>query len=62
MRDAILNGRLARDGPRPPEKAVCRSCGGAVTKRKRRGSNKRVTYFYRHERGVGQDCPRRSYP
>ena len=45
-----------------PEEAVCPTCGGVVTKRKRRKMSGQVTYFYRHETGVGDECPRRYRP
>ena len=62
MREALVNDRLVVAGPRSPEKAICPSCGEEVKKRGRRRMDRRLTYFYRHERGVGEECPRRSYP
>ena len=63
MREAMANGWLVVAGPVSPEKALCPSCGGAVKKRKRLRMDGQLTYFYRHERGVGVGrCPRRSYP
>jgi uncharacterized protein with PIN domain len=48
--------------PDAPEEAVCPACGGAVRKRKRRTMGAQVTYFYRHERGTGKECPLRYHP
>ena len=62
MRDAIVNGRLVVAGPGSPEKAMCPSCGGAVSRRKRRKMDGEVVYFYRHNRGVGEACARLVYP
>ena len=33
-----------------------------VNKRKRRRMDGRLTYFYRHETWMGQECPRRFNP
>ena len=62
MREAMVNGRLVVAGPTSPETAICPSCDGAVKKRKRRRTDGRVTYFYRHQSGVGEECPRRFNP
>ena len=62
MRDAMVNGQLVVAGPGSPEKAMCPSCGGAVSRRKRRKMDGEVVYFYRHKRGVMGECPRRAYP
>ena len=62
MREAMVNGRVMVAGPDSPEKAFCPSCGEAVKKRKRKRTDGRVTYLYRHRRGVGWQCPRSSYP
>ena len=62
MREALVDGRLVLAGVDSPEEAVCPSCGGAVKKRKRRKMSGQVTYFYRHETGVGDECPRRYRP
>ena len=59
MRKALADGKLVVAAPDSPEVAVCPSCGGVVTKRKRRKLDGQATYFYRHKRGVGQGCPRR---
>ena len=56
MREAMVNGRLVLAGPDSPEEALCQACGGAVKKRKRRRMDGHATYFYRHERGVGDGC------
>ena len=62
MRDVMVNGRLVVAGPLSPQDATCPECRGAVTRRKRRGMDGQITYFYRHKRGVGHSCPRRAYP
>ena len=61
MREVMVNGRLVVAGPVSPEKAFCPSCRGVVNKRKRKRMDGWLTYFYRHERGVGIKCPQRSY-
>jgi len=62
MRDAMVDGQSVVAGPRSPQEAVCPECRGAVGRRKRRNMDGQVTYFYRHNRGVGEECPRRAYP
>ena len=62
MAEAMVNGQLVLAGPDSPEKAFCPSCGGAVNKRKRRRMDGRLTYFYRHKRGVGEECQRGFHP
>ena len=62
MREALVDGRLALAGEGSAEKAACPSCGGMVKKRTRRKMSGQVTYFYRHERGVGKECPQRYRP
>jgi hypothetical protein len=62
MLEARVNGRLVIAGPDVPDVAVCPDCGGEVRKRRRRRMDKSVTYFYRHVRGQGKDCPRRYRP
>jgi hypothetical protein len=49
-------------GPDAPEVATCPVCGGTVDLRGRRtGKNpNEKTWFYRHRRGEGRGCPRRS--
>jgi hypothetical protein len=49
-------------GPNAPEVATCPACGGIVDLRSRRiGKNPHEkTWFYRHRRGEGRRCPRRS--
>jgi hypothetical protein len=59
MRKALVNGKLVAAALDSSEVAVCPSCGGMVTKRKRRKLDGQTTYYYRHNRGVGQDCARR---
>lgn len=62
MRDALVNGRLVLAGEDSPEEAAWPSCSGTVKKRRRRKMSGQVTYFYRHERGVGDGCRRRYRP
>ena len=62
MREAMVNGRLVVAGPVSPEEAFCPACGGAVKKRNRRRMDGRLTYFYRHQRWMRQECPRRFNP
>ena len=62
MRDALANGQLVLAVADSPEEAACPSCGGTVTKRRRRKMNGQTTYFYRHMRGVGDGCRRRYRP
>jgi hypothetical protein len=62
MRDAMVNGQLVVAGPLSPQDALCPDCCGAVSKRKRRRMDGQVSYFCRHKRGVGEECPRRAYP
>lgn len=62
MLEAKVDGQLVRAGPHSPEKGRCPSCGGTVSKRKRRRMDGRVTYFYRHNTAEGIDCPLRYTP
>ena len=62
MREARVSGRLVLAGPDSALEAECPFCGGKVKKRKRRRMDGQVTYFYRHERGVGEDCQLRYSP
>ena len=62
MREARVNGRLVMAGPNSPEMASCPSCGEEVKKRKRRGSDGKATWFWRHKVGVGDGCPLRYTP
>ena len=62
MREAMVNGRLVVAGPVSPEKAFCPSCREEVKKRKRQRMDGQLTYFYRHQRGVGEECPKRFNP
>jgi hypothetical protein len=59
MQDARVNGRLVIAGPDAPHTAVCPDCSAEVQKRKRTCMDQSITYFYRHKRGQGRDCPRR---
>ena len=62
MHEAKVNGRLTQAGPDSPEVAQCPACGGEVRKRKRKVGRNRYTYFFRHCRGIGDDCPLRYRP
>jgi hypothetical protein len=62
MQDARVNGRVVIAAPEAPDVATCPECGAEVRKRQRRRMDKSVTYFYRHRRGQGKDCPRRYRP
>ena len=65
MKDALNeDDRLVEAGPDAPKVATCPACGGVVDLRSRRtGRNpERETWFYRHRRGEGPNCPRRSRP
>ena len=48
--------------PNSPDEATCPSCGGAVKKRKRCTTGGQTIYFYRHRKGVGEECPLRYHP
>ncbi len=63
MKDARdQNDTPVEAGPHAPEIATCPDCGGIVDLRGRRtGKNPDdKTWFYRHRRGQGKQCPRRS--
>jgi hypothetical protein len=62
MREAEIDGRLVVAGPDAPRVARCPACGAEVQKRKRRTMDKTTTWYYRHRRGQGKDCPRRHRP
>ena len=62
MREAKLNGKVIIAKPEAPDTAVCPECGTEVVKRRRTCMGGVVTYFYRHKRGKGKDCPRRYRP
>jgi hypothetical protein len=59
MRKARAGDRTVVAGPDAPDVARCPACGSEVHKRKRRCMDKTVTWYYRHKRGVGKECPRR---
>jgi hypothetical protein len=61
MKDAVNEeDRLVEAGPDAPTVATCPACGGGVELRSRRGRDpEHKTWFYRHQRGEGLDCPRR---
>jgi hypothetical protein len=54
--------RIIVAGPDTPDVARCPACGGVVVKRQRRRMDGGITFYYRHKRGVGQDCPQRYQP
>jgi hypothetical protein len=65
MKDALdQNDVYVEAGPDAPEVATCPACGGTVNLRSRRtGKNPdEITWHYRHRRGEGKYCPRRSRP
>jgi hypothetical protein len=62
MRNAVVNGKVVVARPDAPDVALCPDCKTEVQKRRRKCMDGRITYFYRHERGEGKDCPRRYRP
>jgi uncharacterized protein with PIN domain len=62
MKEAQVNGRPVLAGPDAPDTAVCPECGTQVWKRQRKCMDGSVTYFYRHQRRQGKDCPKRYRP
>jgi hypothetical protein len=62
MIQAEIDGRLVKAGPDSPDVATCPACGGEVHRRRRRGRNGKVTYFYRHKTGIGDGCSLRYRP
>ena len=62
MRKAIVDGRLMAASPEAPAVATCPACGGQVEKRKRRKRNGEATWFWRHQPGEGEGCPKRYHP
>ena len=60
MREAKFEGEIIIASPESPDVAQCPACGGEVHKRSRRRMDGSVSYYYRHKRGVGQNCSRRS--
>lgn len=56
MRKAEVKGDIVVAGPDSPDVAQCPACGGEVHKRSRRRMDGSVSYYYRHKRGVGQNC------
>jgi hypothetical protein len=64
MKDALNeDNALIEAGPGAPEQATCPACGGTVVLRSRRyGREAKKTWFYRHRRGEGPRCSRRSGP
>jgi uncharacterized C2H2 Zn-finger protein len=64
MKDALNeDNALIEAGPDGPEQAKCPACEGTVVLRSRRyGRGSKKTWFYRHRRGEGPWCSRRSGP
>ncbi|MFO7743246.1 MAG: hypothetical protein R6X31_13140 [Anaerolineae bacterium] len=62
MKEAVANGKLVVAGPDAPETAACPDCGTEVSRRHVTRMDGSVTYFYRHQRGKGKDCPSRYRP
>jgi hypothetical protein len=62
MREAKVEDKIAVAGPDTLDVAECPVCGGEVHKRKRRRMDGGSSYYYRHKRGVGEDCPKRYRP
>ncbi|MCP4542435.1 MAG: hypothetical protein GY832_35375 [Chloroflexi bacterium] len=62
MQEAKVDDQLVQASPDSPKKAQCPSCGGTVTKRKRRRMDGGTTFFYRHDAGEGEGCPQRYTP
>jgi hypothetical protein len=62
MQEARVNGRVVVAGPDAPDAGACPECRGDVQKRRVTRMDGGVTYFYRHKRGQGKDCPRRYRP
>jgi hypothetical protein len=63
VKDALNKDHLrVKAGPHAPKVATCPACGGTVDLRSRRtGKSARDrTWFYRHRRGEGVRCTRRS--
>jgi hypothetical protein len=63
VKDALNKHNLRVEaGPEAPEAATCPACGGTVDLRSRRTGKRSAdrTWFYRHRRGEGPRCPRRS--
>ncbi len=60
MKDAIIEGRMVQAGPEAPKEARCPACGGRVVLRRRRNGRDNYTWFYRHARGEGPACPRKT--
>jgi hypothetical protein len=59
MQNAKVDDQLIQAGPDSPERARCPACGSTVTKRNRHRMDGSISYFYRHVRGEGEDCPLR---
>jgi hypothetical protein len=62
MREARFEDQIIVAGPDSPDIARCPACGGEVHRRSRRRMDGSTAYYYRHKRGVGQDCPKRYHP
>ncbi len=62
MKKARVNGKVVAASPDAPEIGFCPDCGGRVKIRHRTNMDGAVTYFYRHMRGEGKNCPKRYRP
>jgi len=62
MKQAQVDDKQVTAGPDTPSVAACPDCGGEVHKRRRTRMDGTVTYYYRHKRGEGKDCPKRYSP
>ncbi len=62
MKEAMVDGELVTAKADAPEVGLCPDCGTEVVKRHRTCMDGNVTYFYRHKRGEGKECPRRYRP
>lgn len=62
MKKARVNGKVVAASPDAPEVGLCPDCGGRVKIRHRTNMDGAVTYFYRHMRGEGKNCPKRYRP
>jgi uncharacterized protein with PIN domain len=62
MKQAQVDDKQVTAGPDTPDVAACPDCGGEVNKRRRTRMDGTVTYYYRHKRGEGKDCPKRYSP
>ena len=62
MQETNIKGKLVLASPDAPDTGTCPDCGAQVQKRHVTRMDGSVTYFYRHKRGQGKECPRRYRP